>query len=180
MKKLLIGMVVVLASAGMTFAANKVVFQDISIDAGGTGVMNVSIQGADMTPGFSLYLTDLTGSWVTGVAFSGNAAVWGRYDDTALPPMWIQGISSNDNNPKSVAAGEVFLAVSIAVPGDAVVGSTVDVMIPFIADVGNSYYTLGTNSVDFDLTDVGSVMVTPEPVSALLLGLGGLFLRRRR
>jgi len=43
-----------------------------------------------------------------------------------------------------------------------------------------SYYTHAQESWQMIVTDRGVITVVPEPVSALLLGLGGLFLRRRR
>lgn len=192
MKKTAIGIVAVLAMSSMAFGTNSVLLNDITIDPGSSGVMTLSVQGPDLTAGFTLALW--VNNWVTtilphpdinawrGVPVNPAGGTWDIDDIFDARPEGVSGLgilsSSFDAEYKSIETPANLVIINITVPDGTPEGwYTVVDLVPF----GPQLNTVNNEDAPMDIGDgIGEVYVTPEPVSALLLGLGGLFLRRRR
>jgi hypothetical protein len=121
-------------------------------------------------------------------------AGWGLVTETALAGI-AGGVSTVPTEPgfviyDGVLAGAGFtppvgtegVSGALSVTGAAVPAGTIFDSITFTAqNAGTAHLTL-VGTMDYDVLTTlatGSIVITPEPVTMALLGLGGLFLRRR-
>lgn len=170
MKKLLVLMLL----AVMASLAGATIIMDApaEVDPGETFFVTVSGLASDV-----IYLAQ-SGTQVNGAVETGIAA----------DSFWLNDGTDGDG---TVAAGSVtdnFASYSsydynIASPGG-IVGTTADglwVTINFIAGAGGEVYTFTRLDNSFAPTaNQITTTVIPEPISMVLLGIGGLFLRRRK
>ena len=180
MKKLLVVLMVLsiatVANAGLQISgapATMTPSDTVNLSIVGTGVTN---------PFFDAYLVVQGPATLTGgnLDYTYGFSAWGLYtdDDTYVP--WMQGIY-NDNTIAQV--GDITFA-DTTVPPAAVTGTLLDSLILHCDGPGPVTLSLVTMNGDgsaIDTTwDTKTILQTPEPMTMGLLGLGGLFLRRRK
>lgn len=161
MKKLLILMLVL----GMTSAASAALSLggviDGTIDVGTTGIVTVESTDSTMWEGFIGYDDSVVG--VSGVV--AKAAAGGDAEVIPDPSGWTgyyKIIAMDSSEPFTTGPGVQF---EISVFGAAL----------------NDIYTIDFYAADWStIIQSGTVEVIPEPMTIALLGLGGLFLLRRR
>ena len=165
MRKLVVLMLVLgiasVASAGLSFATNAVsigigetvvVAATLTSDAGGTGQENVVGNYAVNISGISYDVT------------RGAAVTEGLDTVTALGGAYAGYVTTNMGNMAGFAIGDEILLVEVT----GLAAGTYDI------NIWNTSWTFST-----DLESTLTVTV-PEPITIGLLGLGGLFLRRRK
>ncbi len=196
MKKTMILAVLAMASVAFAQAPARIVMEDIVVDISGGAVdtkMDVVIEaiGANylIGNGFSIYITDLSAGGyphpglVTGIEWLPTDPFFEQNDDTEeFRPLFVAGVVSQDGSNGDLHGKTTRLYIHV--PADWPLGTYI-VRGWIDEDIAggrtDSYYnTMAGGTYYFDTTDLGYITVIPEPVSALLLGLGGLFLRRRR
>ena len=164
MKKLLI-LVLVLGMASM--ASANLSWSQSAITLGINESATVQIVSSTTVPYAALWMganastvAQITAVSVLPAAVDGSAAVW-----TGYPGWW--DITAKDNDPDNdpaLASGNHF---DVTIKGLAV-GTYV---------INSDYY--GQANLGTGVNDTLTITV-PEPMTIALLGLGGLFLRRRR
>ena len=102
----------------------------------------------------------------------------GQVEPTFGSGIWIIGIDGNAEPP--VTAGEVLYSFKVT---SGAAGTTIDLYdyegsSPFPPPI--PFYTSINDGVVTGLEDMSVNVVVPEPMTVALLGLGGLFLRRRK
>jgi hypothetical protein len=180
MKKMLV-LAVILSVATMSFAMN------LSLRANGTDVSTIAInpgdtlnlsinadgfaQGDGMTWGVVIYTAgSITGGAVTAAA-PDNCYVAPAGENQAWLDMFPGVMSGAFGGIDTWSTSPTYTnPAGIYVDGIAYVGGDTVIQLGTI--------TFGETSNTF--TPVDSLIVTPEPVTMALLGLGGLFLRRRK
>jgi len=169
MKKLLIFMLVL----GMASAANAVL-TDIQIDVAGSHVGT----SFDVVVGQTISLEIYSGNTDTGLAYLG-------FEDNGLYTFGTPVVTPNAGDKGSVFGpyvwegyNEVELTVSKTASGTVTPGT----MLLWPITAGSSVGTIDVYLQDEDVLtkDTLTLNIIPEPMTVLLLGLGGLFLRRRK
>ena len=180
MKKLLVVLMVLsiatVANAGLQISgapATMTPSDTVNLSIVGTGVTN---------PFFDAYLVVQGPATLTGgnLDYTYGFSAWGLYtdDDTYVP--WMQGIY-NDNTIQQVA--DITFA-DTTVPVTPLSGTLLDSLILHCDGLGT--VTLSLVTMNDDGSAVATVwgtetfIITPEPMTLGLLGIGGLFLRRRK
>jgi hypothetical protein len=139
--------------------------------------------------------TVLTGGTVTVTISQDNQAFWDGYiilsEDTynwADPTLasWNDSIVTGGIgnlgfiNPVSGYPGVYGTNVaSNQVPNDVVAGDMFTISILAGTTAGTTYLAVEDGSYNYLISDV-ALQIVPEPMTIALLGLGGLFLRRRK
>ena len=169
MRKLLI-LTMVLGMASLA-SATVTITGPTDVLAGNTYSYSISGTSAD-TAGYQAYIyVDYPGNpggavlSSVGMNATNLTGVFSGYDTTYLPDGF-QFFAGNSPGTTEVFAGEWF---------------TFDMAIPAGAEV-DDVFSFDTLDGDWIVLQDGALAVTvvPEPITMALLGLGGLFLRRRK
>jgi hypothetical protein len=192
MKKF-VAVLAALAIANVAVGAMTVTVPDQVIDplAGEIVQIQVSTDASDVIAGANLnaeIVNPVGGSpvftgadWVTGTIWAGNNT---GGSSTPAGTKISGGVTTQAG---SELASGILVNVIVDASSYAPAGGTFqlnnwsnDELFPgFFVD--NPTSTVKEGGIQFDMAqDSGTITVTPEPASALLLGLAGLFLRRRR
>ena len=156
---------------------------------------SAALPGANLTIAFVADTGDLINSAYLALISDGG------YGGTATPGAWnilmtvandpgVNGSAYGFGIGEIVAAdGAAALGVGVdgllydftyAIPTDALVGSIITFSIGDIEEYGLISGAYNNVGVEVALPGALGVHVIPEPMTVLLLGLGGLFLRRRK
>lgn len=150
------------------------------------GIGEVDITGQTLSFDARIYqedsnYNDPTGAPVTRTAY-GDANIFARLYTYAADGVTYQGhkdfgivYGPNAGNYPFGDWYPTWSPVTIDVSGGTTGGAFDPTRVSRIRWYGTDWNGNGN-----DFTEIRNVMITPEPVSALLLGLGGLLLRRRR
>ncbi len=201
MKKLLIFMLV-LGMTSTSFGVLTSVWFEVSgssaIDAEALDVVTISMVADDAVGSIQIQVINDNG---TGTALGTVQTAYGVHSN--LSTGQLAGVGANSNNRlfqahatnplnsfqggqgtgDAAPSGEDLLWFDYVVP-DLTVGTVITITTFSVNDAfppTMKNYVLG-NEGSPTLTTIGSMDITiiPEPMTVLLLGLGGLFLRRRR
>jgi len=166
MKKLLV-LLMVLGLVSSANAALSISLSDTTVLVGNTVTLSVSSDDGAFWDGF-LILSEDTVNWTDPVAadYSGSMTLsgvgnlgWATPDGT-YPAVYALNVASN------------------LVPSDVVAGTQFSIDIIGV-QMGTIYVGLQNGSYEPVVSDL-TLEVVPEPMTIALLGLGGLFLRRRK
>jgi hypothetical protein len=184
MKKLLVLALVLsvatIANAGLVISGAPTVALNPITNP--TATLSIVGDGAGMPTAFDAYLVIQGPGTVAGgtLVYTYGLSAYGLYtnDDTYVP--WMQGVFS-DNTIQQVA--DITFA-DTAVPMNAITGNILTDLAFTCTGRGDVTLSLVTMNGDGTAVDTtwSSVVIhqTPEPFTMGLLGLGGLFLRRRK
>lgn len=171
MKKLLV-LALVLAVASLASAA---ISWDVADNGDGSYAVSLNSQGSQVTAvRISVMMSDNTGS-----ALSEFTSPFPALGDNLLAqpgPYAVAGISYSRPDPTfaPIADGSVFSFNYVGNAGDVIALSSNG---NFVS--GDLYVATTTDNVSLT-GELGSITIVPEPMTIGLLGLGGLFLRRRK
>jgi hypothetical protein len=162
----------------------------------------VSFDAQDGLPGDTITITVSSDEQVSGVILA--MITDNGFGGTANPGAWDAKFTTSDagynGGGYGFGAGDLVLATgavdlphyatgdlytySYDIPLTAVVGSTITFTVEDIADYGylsSIQYVVEETLTDMSITGMEfTANVIPEPMTMALLGLGGLFLRRRK
>ena len=171
MKKLLVLALVLgmasLASASLTWTVSGTGVTSVDVAKGGTVTVEIYSDSAEAYPKGAAYLGTYESpvySSITGI--TATAAAGGNYviaDVGGTYPNFWTVLAVDTQEPFTVATGIQFYVTFTA-------GTT----------LGSNSWMLDEESSAGGPTDYLTVNVVPEPMTIALLGLGGLFLRRRK
>jgi len=202
MKKILVFMFIL----GLVSSANAAIVTikgngdsgTVTVSAGDTVAITV-ISDTDSTAGYTLSLTetrDNVNGYVTatalGVINTGFSVA--RVNGTLRNTMTTSTVTSLTNRymiidkasgatviASTVTAGSVLYSFDALVPTAGEIGDTWTITMAVGAPVfSGANYTHNMNAVAVATTNALTLEIVPEPMTIALLGLGGLFLRRRR
>ncbi len=192
MKKFLIVMLVLALTSMASAATLSLVVGGSSTVADGAGIVTVDLVSPDITVGSiggvgagDLDIIASSGLSIPAVGTFGVASSligFMRPAGFALNPGAIVGpdiigIMGAADAGTEAAFGDVLYSFTVNIPG----GSIGETLTPFMgaADFVMSISTMPTFWAGTSLT-LNPLTVVPEPMTIALLGLGGLFLRRRK
>lgn len=159
MKKMLV-LALVLGIASLASATVTVSVSSNTVAVGGTVTVSVS---SDNTDGYVKYLDMVKGTATLGTV-SKLPAAGAQADviDYSTGTLYDIGLTAADftNTP---TAGIHFTVLATAT-----------------GNVGDTFTLDLLNDQTFDVASTQTVTIIPEPVTMALLGIGGLFLRRRK
>lgn len=162
MKKLLV-LLMVLGLVSSANAALSISLSATTVAVGGDVVLSVSSSDTEPWAGF-LILSEDTTNWPDPIHAS--------YDGS----MTTSGIGDQGHaSPSGLSAWDLQAAGTSVLP---VAGNQFVINVKGV-QVGTIYVNLADTSYT-NMFDDMALVVTPEPMTIVLLGLGGLFLRRRK
>jgi|GEM_PF-3172430 len=174
MKKVMILVFALLVPVATASAVPTIDVGTIEVEEGQAGqTVTISVTGGDAVYGVNFYVgidtivLDSAPTVQTGI-FAGN-----NNGDVSAAFMGGVGMVTTTTQTGTVAANGIlaeFTVSTVGVPQ----GLYALTLAPVAIGVPTDFAGVAANITD------GFIKVTPEPASALLLGLGGLFLRRRR
>jgi hypothetical protein len=171
---LVLGMVG-LANAGLQFSVNGQVAPDeIDLVKSDTIILDITASGGQLGSGFFL---DMMGPGLIGVA---NAVQYVHY--TTVAPIVPKPADEFVIDLGNGAGADQTIMLDLLIPGSTPntlpTGTIVDLMTFHCEGPGTVTLTLWDTN-DATVLDILTIHQTPEPMTMLLLGLGGLFLRKR-
>lgn len=163
MKKLLV-LMLVLAMASLASATVTVDVSSNTVAPGGTVTISVS---SDNAVAYGKYLDMVKGTATLGAVTihpaAGYDAAVVSYSTGSLYDLELQAAELDTETGQPVAAGLHFSVVATAT-----------------GIVGQSFTVELLNFNTYAVEDFETVTIVPEPATMLILGLGGLLLRRKK
>jgi hypothetical protein len=170
MKKLLV-LLMVLGLVSSAQAALTLNLSSASIAVGGTTTLTI--------------VSDNVDNWQDNLILSEDVMAW----NAPVAADWGTGTASGIGNIGAIGynAGGYHAAIDVLVASnlgttDVVAGTQFSIVITGM-NAGTIYVSLQDPTTQAEVTTNGAplaLVVTPEPMTMALLGLGGLFLRRRK
>jgi hypothetical protein len=180
MKKLLVVLMVLsiatIANAGLVISGAPTTMTP-------SGTADLSIVGSGLSnPFIDAYIVVQGPATLAGgnLDYTYGLSAWTLYtaDDTYVP--WMQGVMGDDTIQQ---VGDITFS-DTTIPTTPVVGTLLDTLAIHCDGPGTVTISLVTMSDDgmsvATTWDTETILQTPEPMTMCLLGLGGLFLRRRK
>lgn len=169
MMKKLVALVMVLALSAVASAM-------LTVDV--ANLQNISILGDGTTTSQPVYIMitgDLVMDFSTAVTLPGLYGI-NDYSGSVLnvlPSEWVDA-----------APGDTELLADLLIPGNPIpnwtAGRALVTGVKYVSGSGDVLFLSEDSYYDARTTDLGSVNFVPEPITVALLGLGGLFIRRRK
>jgi len=177
MKKLVV-LILVLGLATMANAALTLSVGTDTLDPDGVNTTTISISGDGLTPGGSFYLGIDAGSAGTGVLDLDGTITWtytGGTKNTLMIDDTEAAAAFNVTNPfTNVEMGDYPLPPTVPIALDGLLVSGIGFTCTGVGDVNLMLY-----DGEINLLDSIVISQVPEPITLALLGLGGLFIRRK-